>query len=141
MRPRITRMADTEAAIVRMIPPTAVSSRPPLAYVWFIRSLSAALLGAGGLLEGVHSLEDLLIDDEDHGDQKEREDRRDSYPDQPVPAFLLTSGDPALDRRQPQEEQEEAGSRVLVEALVEDGVAVTSKAGAVLPALEPESLE
>src|SRR5271154_659542 len=128
MRPRSKRTADTEAAIVTMIPPTAVSSRPPLACVWFIRSLSAALFGAGGLLEGVHSLEDLLIDDEDHGDQEERENRRDGYPDQPGPAFLLTSGDPALDRRQPQEQQEEAGRPVLVEALVEDGVAVTSKA-------------
>src|SRR5580692_5249528 len=98
-----------------MMRPAAVSSWPPLAYVWPITSLSfrsyrvriAALFGAGALQERVDSLEDLLVEDEDEAEHEERENRRDGYPYEPVPAFLLPRGDPALYRRQPEHEQEE----------------------------------
>jgi hypothetical protein len=60
------------------------------------------------LREGVESLEDLLVEDEDKTEYEEGENRQNGEVYQPVPAFLLTSGDPALYRRQPQREQEEA---------------------------------
>ena len=82
------------------------------------------------LREGVDSLEELLVEYEDETDHEDREDRHDGYPYEPVPAFLLTIGYPALYRWQPEREQEEAAGRVLVEALMEDRVAVACEAGA-----------
>src|ERR1700685_2474829 len=112
--------------------------RPPLAYASLI-SLSS--FGAGVLAEGADSLEDLLVHDEDEPENEERENRRDRQVHQPVPPFALASGDPALHRREPEGEQEETAHRILVEALMEDGITVASEAGAVAPVLEPEAFE
>src|ERR1700689_2408979 len=102
-----------------------------------------ASFGAGVLHEGVEPLEDLLIDAEDHAEYEQRENRRDGHPHQPVPALPLPGGDPPLDWRQPEHEQEQAARHVLVEALGEDGVTVTGVARAVVrvPVLEPESFQ
>jgi len=103
----------------------------------------AASFGAGVLHEGVEPLEDLLVDGEDHAEYEKRENRCDGHPYQPVPALLLPGGDPPLDWRQPEGQQEQAARRVLVEALMEDGVTVTGVARAVVavPVFEPESFQ
>src|ERR1700678_4321136 len=138
MRPAITKRAARNEMAPSMTPPTDVCSWPPTLYVSLIRSfpdpsvrLPRVLLGAWALHEGVDSLEDLLVDDEDEAEHEEREDRQDGHPHEPVPALPLTGDDPALYRRQPEGQQEEAARRVLVEALMEDGVTVTGEAGAI----------
>src|ERR1700729_1338289 len=114
MRPARTKTGERTETTVMMRAPDLVSSWPPLAYrpgayVSLLRSLSiAASFGGGGLPEGVDPLEELLVDDEDHSEYEERENRRDRHPDQPFPALLLAGGDPALDRRQPEGGQGDA---------------------------------
>src|ERR1700691_838592 len=89
------------------------------------------LFGAWVLGEGVDALKELLVEDENETEHEQHEKWRDNCVYQPVPAFLLARGDPALDWRQPKDQQEEAARRVLVEALMEDGVTIAGEPGAV----------
>src|SRR5579875_1033515 len=138
MMPAITSRAATDELTVSMTPPVAGRRWPPLAYVSLIRSSVtrpagsvAGSFGAGPLQQGVSSFEDPLVDDEDEGEHEHREDRRDAHIDQPVPAFFLASRDPAFYRRQPEGEQEETAGGVLVEALMEDGIAISGETRAI----------
>src|ERR1700689_326849 len=131
----MTRTAEKMEMASTMARSAVACSRPLLAYASLISLSPLSRPGPGGaglrnggpgrpvrcavsfgarvLAEGADSLEDLLVHDEDEPENEEREYRRDGEVHQPVPPFALASGDPALHRRQPESEQEEAAHRIL----------------------------
>src|ERR1700733_4916620 len=88
---------------------------------WPLRSS----VGQGMHRDDLGAREDLLVDDEDEADEVQRGEWRQGQPYLPLLAGRALLGDPAPDGRQPQQDQREADRGRLVEALVEDGVAIS----------------
>src|SRR6266550_742189 len=75
--------------------------------------------------KGEDSLEDLLVDDVSEPEDIQRSKRHDGKPYQQRPAYRPLLNDPAAHRRQPEHDQRDAYGDGLVEALVEDRVAIS----------------
>jgi hypothetical protein len=88
-----------------------------------------------------NALEQLFMDDEHEGEQRQHEQRRDGQSDDPLLVLRLLVRHPRLHRREPERQQEHAARGQLVQALVEWPEAVGPGPGAIETALEPESLQ
>src|SRR6266516_7648667 len=95
--------------------PPRWAGRPPTA-------AASVFQGING--NGADPLENLLVDDEGEPEDVQHSERHDDKPYQPRPAFCPLLGDPAPHRRQPENDQRDADGDGLIEALVEDGVAI-----------------
>src|SRR5271170_723102 len=101
--------------------PAACASRP----AWAASQRASRSVRRGTHGEGLGSGEDLLVQDEREAEDVERGHGRDGQPHLPLLAGRSRVGDPASHWRQPEDDQRDADGDGLVEALVEDGVAVS----------------